>query len=184
MTEDAAPRVMPLPSITDVYDAHVDFVSRMARGLGVPASGIDDVVQDVFLVVHRRLHEFEGRSQLKTWIARIVLNVVRSHRRAHARSRSHDELGDEGVIDAEGKTPQELALEREAVKLLGEILDAMPEEQRAVFVLSEIEGLEMAEIAETMSVNVNTAYSRLRLARKEYERGVQRVRAREEWRQR
>ncbi len=184
MTEDAAPRVMPPPSITDVYDGHVDFVSRMARGLGVPASGIDDVVQDVFLVVHRRLHEFEGRSQLKTWIARIVLNVVRGHRRAHAKSRAHDELGDEGVIDSEGKTPQELALEREAVRLLGEILDAMPEEQRAVFVLSEIEGLEMAEIAETMSINVNTAYSRLRLARKEYERGVQRVRAREEWRQR
>lgn len=182
----AAPpaRTLPVPAIGEVYDAHVEFVARMARGLGVPSSGVDDVVQDVFLVVHEKLHTFEGRAQLKTWIARIVLNVVRSHRRAHAKRRGMDPLDDEAAVDESGKTPHQVALEREAVRLLREILEAMPEEQRAIFVLSEIEGLEMAEIAETLSVNVNTAYSRLRLARKTYERGVERVRAKNDWRDR
>jgi RNA polymerase sigma-70 factor (ECF subfamily) len=159
-------------SIGDIYDAHVAFVARMARGLGVPVAAVDDVVQDVFLVVHRKLGEFEGRAQLRTWIARIVLNVVRGHRRDHARVRASEAFEDDAFIDPQGKSPDEVALEREAVRLLGEILDAMPEEQRVVFVLAEIEGLEMAEVAESLSINVNTAYSRLRLARKEYERGA------------
>ena len=180
----AAPHTFPVPAIGEVYDTHVEFVARMARGLGVPTSGIDDVVQDVFLVVHEKLGSFEGRAQLKTWIARIVLNVVRTHRRAFSKRKGMDPLDDEGAIDPTGKTPHQIALEREAVRLLGEILESMPEEQRAVFVLAEIEGLEMAEIAETLSVNVNTAYSRLRLARKTYERGVERVRARDDWRDR
>jgi RNA polymerase sigma-70 factor, ECF subfamily len=178
------PRTVAVPAIAEVYDAHVEFVARMARGLGVPTSGLDDVVQDVFLVVHEKLGAFEGRAQLKTWIARIVLNVVRSHRRAHAKRRGMGPLDDDDAVDPTGKTPHQIALEREAVRLLGEILGTMSEDQLAVFVLAEIEGLEMAEIAQTLSVNVNTAYSRLRLARKTYERGVERVRARDDWRER
>jgi RNA polymerase sigma-70 factor, ECF subfamily len=184
LTAEVSTRTEPIPAIADVYDAHVDFVARMARGLGVPASGVDDVVQDVFLVVHQKLHTFEGRAQLRTWIARIVVNVVRTHRKAFGKRRALDPLDAEIVIDPQGKTPHEIALEREAVRLLEEILEGMPEEQRAVFVLSEIEGLEMHEIAESLSVNVNTAYSRLRLARKSYERAVERVRATERWRDR
>jgi RNA polymerase sigma-70 factor (ECF subfamily) len=98
--------------------------------------------------------------------------------------RASEAFEDDAFIDPQGKSPDEVALEREAVRLLGEILDAMPEEQRVVFVLAEIEGLEMAEVAESLSINVNTAYSRLRLARKEYERGVQRLRAKDAWRRR
>lgn len=182
LTSDAPPRPVELPAIEEVYDQHVDFVARTARALGVPAGAVDDVVQDVFLVVHRRLGEFEGRSTLKTWIAGIVLNVVRSHRRAFARDRG--EVLPEEPVDPSGKSPGELALEREALRILRRILDDMPEEQRTVFVLAEIEGLEVGEIAGALGLNVNTAHSRLRLARKHYERGVARVRARDGWRQR
>lgn len=179
----AAPAAEKLPSVGEVYDDHVDFVVRMARGLGVPPSGVDDVVQDVFLVVHEKLATFEGRAQLRTWIARIVLNVVRSHRRAYKKSRSHDPIDDE-PIDAAGKTPDQIALERQAMRLLSQILEEMPDEQRTVFVLSEIEGLPMHEIASVEGVSANTASSRLRLARKVYERGVERARAKDEWRRR
>ncbi len=178
IAEGATPeRISASPGIAEVYDAHVDFVARMARGLGVPPSGVGDVVQDVFLAVHRKLDDFEGRSKLRTWIASVVINVVRSHRRAHQRRRLHDAFDEERMIDAREKAPDEAVLEREAVELLMRILEPLPEEQRAVFLLSEIEGLEMAEIAEALGINVNTGYSRLRLARKAYARGLARARS-------
>src|SRR6185436_19202677 len=66
----------------EVYEQNVTFVWRSARRLGVADAAIDDVVQEIFVVVHRRLREFEGRSSLKTWLFAIVLRVVRDHRRS------------------------------------------------------------------------------------------------------
>src|SRR5687767_2802019 len=68
-----------------VYDEHVDFVWRSARRLGVPGTFADDVVQQTFLVVHRRLHDFEHRSSVKTWLFSILLRVVQDHRRSMRR---------------------------------------------------------------------------------------------------
>src|SRR5262245_16282732 len=65
-----------------VYDACFDFVWRNARRLGVPDAQLDDAVQEVFLVVHRRLADFEGRSSIKTWVFGILLKVAADHRRA------------------------------------------------------------------------------------------------------
>ncbi|MFK7984597.1 MAG: RNA polymerase sigma factor [Sandaracinaceae bacterium] len=175
-TESRAPAT-PL-RIADVYDAQVDFVARMARGLGVPASAVPDVVQDVFMVVHRKLPSFEGRAKVRTWIARIVINVVRNHRRAHRKRLLTESLEDDGAVDESAKSPERVLLERQAVAVLQAILATMSEEQRVVFVMAEIEGLEMNEIAEALSINPNTGYSRLRLARKAYQRGVERARAR------
>lgn len=163
--------------IADVYDEQVDFVARMARGLGVPAAAVPDVVQDVFMVVHRKLPSFEGRSKVRTWIARIVVNVVRNHRRAHQKRRLTEPLEEDGAVDESAKSPERVLLERQAVALLQRILASMSEEQRVVFVMAEIEGLDMNEIAEALSINPNTGYSRLRLARKVYQRGVERARA-------
>lgn len=174
------PARAPAPAlrIADVYDAQVDFVARMARGLGVPAAAVPDVVQDVFMVVHRKLPTFEGRSKVRTWIARIVVNVVRNHRRAHRKRQLTESFEEDGAIDETAKSPERVLLERQAVALLQNILGSMSEEQRVVFVMAEIEGLEMNEIAEALTINANTGYSRLRLARKVYQRGVERARAR------
>src|SRR5262245_60871423 len=64
-----------------LYDAHLDFVWRSVRRLGVPASAMDDALQDVFVIVHRKVHEFQGRSSIKTWIFGIVVHVARAYRR-------------------------------------------------------------------------------------------------------
>lgn len=170
------------PSFDEVYEAHVDFLWRSARALGVPVSSVDDVLQDVFVVVHRRLPEFEGRAALRTWLTRILVRVIREHRRRFRRKEDHAALPEE-VIDARTAGPHDEALRAEAVKMLGQILDAMDEDQRTVFVLAEIEQMPVPEIAHAIEVNVNTVYSRLRLARREYERQLARVRAKDAWRQ-
>src|SRR5579859_7717464 len=71
-----------LPAFAEVYEDYFSFVWRSARRLGAPEASVDDVVQEAFVVVYRRLSQFEGRSSLKTWLFGIVLNVVRAHRRS------------------------------------------------------------------------------------------------------
>lgn len=170
----------PPPSVEEVYDGHVDFVARFARGLGVPSAEIDDVIQDVFVVVVRDLAGFEGRASVRTWMARITYNVVRTHRRKRGQ-RQREAVFDE-EIEVEGKTPHDLVLEREAMRAFSQIFAKMPEEQRVVFWLAEVEGLEMAAIAASVGVPVATAHSRLRLARGVYQRGVEQLRAKDAWR--
>src|SRR5262245_15446282 len=70
-----------LGSFEELYEEHFDFVWRSVRRLGVPGASMDDAVQDVFLVVHNKRDEFEGRSTVKTWIFGIVVHVARAHRR-------------------------------------------------------------------------------------------------------
>lgn len=168
-------------SFEAIYDAHFDFVWRSVRRLGVPEHAQDDVVQDVFIVVHRRLSTFEGRSSLKTWLFGIVAHVVRSHKRSRglpqAVDSDPDDLADSGVGN-----PLRAAEAAEAARVLHEILDTLSEERREVFVLMELEEMSAPEAAEALSVKLNTVYSRLRAARQDFEAEVSRRAARDEWR--
>ncbi len=181
--EVSGARPMPRPSFGSVYDAYFDFVWRSVRRLGAPEHVVDDVVQDVFLVVHRRLDDFEGRSSLKTWLFGIALRVVRDHRRALARRRSCEPLRD-SLPGCPTTTPEATAERAEAAATLHAILDAMDDDKRAVFVMAELEQMSVPEIADATSENLNTIYSRLRAARADFEEGVRRHRARDAWRQR
>jgi RNA polymerase sigma-70 factor (ECF subfamily) len=166
----------------EVYDAHVDFVYRSVRRLGVDASSVDDVVQELFLVVHRRLPEFEGRSSIKTWVFGIALRVVRDHRRTIRRKRlGADARADSTELDRladEGLAPFEALARAEAAKVLEGLLDSLDDEKREVFVLAELEGMSVPEISEITGVNTNTIHSRLRVARRTFEEGIARLRAR------
>src|SRR5262245_25709599 len=84
-----APDAGALVSFEALYDEHFDFVWRTVRRLGVPEALVDDAVQEVFLVVHRRLGSFEGRSSLKTWICAIVTRVASDSRRSVRRKSPH-----------------------------------------------------------------------------------------------
>jgi RNA polymerase sigma-70 factor (ECF subfamily) len=180
--EDASGAPFAPPSFDEVYEAHVDYLWRAARGMGVSPSAVDDVLQDLFLVVHRRLPDFEGRASLRTWLTRILVRVVSEHRRRFRRKESgHDELV-EDMLETHQPTPADEAARNEAVALLSQILGAMDEDQRVVFVLAEVEQLPVPEIAASLETNVNTVYSRLRLARKDYEKHLARIRAKDEWR--
>ena len=174
--EDLAP-----PSFEDLYATHVGYLWRSARGLGIPPAAIEDVLQDVFVVVHRRLPEFQGRRGIRSWLTRILVNVVREHQRRFRRKEDHAVLPEE-LSDTSAESPHDAVLRNQAAAVLAAILDALPEDQREVFVLAEIEQIPVPEIADALELSPNTIYSRLRLARSEYQRHLTRFRARDAWR--
>ena len=161
----------PVPPIASLYREHFQFMWRSLRRLGVRDSSVEDAVQDVFLVAHRKLHSFEGRSSLRVWLFAIAIRVAAEHRRRDGRL-----LLDP---DASPLTPHlDKTLElRRRVDLLDRILDELSEEQREVFVMSEIEQFSAPEIAQALGQKLNTIYSRLRLARARFERVLARQRA-------
>lgn len=167
---DPEPFPWVAPSFEAVYDAHFPFVWRSLRHLGVPEAALDDAAQDVFVVVHRRLADFEGRSTLRTWLFGIVLRVAKDHRRAQGRRGPHEAL-DPGLADP-SPGPAEQAHTREAVSRLEKVLLRLDEDKRTVFVLAEVEGLTGREIAIALEIPENTVYSRLRAARRQFDDAV------------
>jgi RNA polymerase sigma-70 factor (ECF subfamily) len=168
------------PSLRAVYEEHFQFVWRSLRRLGVREADIPDAAQDVFLVVHRKLPEFEGRSKISTWLFGITMRVARDRMRlAHVRR----QIGDEEAVLAfadENADVGAQAERRQAAALLESILDGLPIEQRAVFTLFELDGMTGEAIAELLELPLGTVYSRLRLARDAFQRAVARIRARQD----
>jgi RNA polymerase sigma-70 factor (ECF subfamily) len=157
-----------------IYAEHVDLVWRGLRGLGVPEASVEDAVQDVFLVVHRRLESFEARSSFRTWLFGIVLRIARNHRRREQRKGGCASLDAAPEIADAAPGPHEEAATAEALRSLALALGSLDEMKREVFVLAELEQMSAPEIAETLGINVNTVYSRLRVARREFEAAVAR----------
>jgi RNA polymerase sigma-70 factor, ECF subfamily len=160
-----------------LYDEHFRFVWRSLRRLGVNESDLPDAVQDTFLVVHRRLPEFQGRSKMTTWLFGICFRVASDGRkRAHVRRRAGETLVD--TLDERADVAAE-AERRQALARLELLLDELPLEQRAVFTLFELEGMTGDDIAETLEIPLGTVYSRLRLARAAFRQAAARLRAQE-----
>jgi RNA polymerase sigma-70 factor, ECF subfamily len=164
-----------------LYQEHFAFVWRNLRRLGVPSGAQDDAVQDIFLIVHRKLGEFEGRSSFKTWLFGILLRVARRYRQAGRAGPVSPAapVDPDALVDVRGQSPHERAEQAESLHLLHRLLDALDDAKREVFVLVEIEGLSAPEVAEALGVPVNTVYSRLRLARHEFDQAAARHEARQ-----
>jgi RNA polymerase sigma-70 factor (ECF subfamily) len=166
-------------SYEEIYKEHFDFVWRNVRRLGVSEASADDAVQDVFLVVHRRLAEFEGRSTIRTWLFGILSRVARDHRRSRLRQDNKvTAVAAEAKADAP-PTPADLAARREAEGILENLLEEIDEEKREIFVLVELEQMSVADVADTLALNLNTTHARLRAARQQFEAAVARFRAKE-----
>ncbi len=158
------------------YRDHYTFVWRTVRRLGVPPEEVDDVVQDVFMVVHRRLPEFEGRSSLNTWLFGIAYRVIRDHRRKVAARQRREQLASGARPPTE---PDRKLSRRQAAHVLDELLATLDDDQREVMVMADVMNISAPEIAEITGAKLNTVYSRLRLARKAFERALAEFRARE-----
>jgi RNA polymerase sigma-70 factor (ECF subfamily) len=153
----------------EVYAAHVDFVWRVLRGMGVPDAIVEDATQDAFVVVHRRLPEFDGRCAIKTWLFEIAYRVACSYRRKGKRAASHEPIEPfDDTLLARGPSPAESAEHTEARRLVEELLDGIDDDKRAVLVLADIEGMSAPEIAVVTATPLNTVYTRLRRARAEF----------------
>jgi RNA polymerase sigma-70 factor (ECF subfamily) len=180
-----APGVTPPPEneVAELYEQHFDFVWRSLRRLGVRASQLEDAVQDVFVVVQRRLPEFERRSSVKTWLFGIALRVARDHRRRVSRLAVEVATDPEALVGTH-PDPRQAAIETEAARLVQSLLDGLSEERRVVFVMSELEGFTAAEVGEALNLGINSVYSRLRLARRDFAQALRAARARADWKQR
>jgi RNA polymerase sigma-70 factor (ECF subfamily) len=165
-------------SFRALYEAHVDFVWRNLRRLGVYESEVDDRTQEVFVVAHRRFDQFEDRGHgPRAWLFQIVLRVASDARR-HRRRHPEDPDGGDALGRAAVEAPQAEALMRsEALSQLDAALDRIDVGRRAVLVLHEIEEMTAPEIAEVLGIPLNTVYSRLRVARGELEDAVAQLRA-------
>jgi len=155
-------------SFDEVYATHVAFVWRVLRTFGLAEVQVEDAVQDVFLVVHRRLPEWEGRAAITTWLFAIARRVASAHRRRASGDRT-EVLVDEPA----GRDDTFAAMSRaQAAATVFHILQQLDEDKRMVFALVELEQLSVPEVARMLDLNLNTAYSRLRLARHAFELAV------------
>jgi len=163
----------------DVYELHADFVWRTLQHLGVRSADLEDLGQEVFVTVHRRLSTFDGRSKLTTWLFGICLHLVLRHRRrAYFRFElSHAEPPER----VDPNTPEDRYAGEEARVRLERLLDKLSPERRATFLLFEVEGVSCEEIAELTAVPVGTVYSRLHLARKQVAVAAARLRRAGKW---
>lgn len=164
--------------VDQVYEAHVDFVWRSARSLGVREMNIDDVVQEVFVVVQRRLHEFEGRSDIKTWLFGITRRVVRAHVRQLIRRRSQTETSAD-LADPNAACAEAQLATLEGTRLLYALLDELDPDLREVFVLSELEEMSGPSIAEALDLELSNVYARVRRARLAFDAALRRYRAKQ-----
>ncbi len=157
--------------LREIFDDHYEFVYRSVRRLGVPLTHVDDVVQETFIVVGRRLDDFEGRSSIRTWLFGIAMRVANTQRRGEDRRRRRAAVAAESA-----PSETDPYARREAVDLLHRLLTELDDDRRAAFILADFEGMTAVEIAEGLGVNLNTVYSRIRAARKQVGEALQRYR--------
>ena len=166
-----------------VYESMVDYVWNVVCRMGVPQADAEDVVQEVFVTVYRRLGEFEERAQLKTWLFRIAAHLVQHYFRTHAR-KPGDRASAKGteihaLVDQRENGPANQVERRERYDALDRVLGQLDESKRLVFVLAELEQLTLVEIGEVVGANPNTVATRLRAARQAFEKALARFQTRE-----
>jgi len=171
---------LDVPSFKAVYEQHFAFVWSSTRRFGVMPAAMDDVVQEVFMVIHGKLHTLQKPESLRSWIYSIVRRTVSSHHRSRrARDASDAAFAAQARNEAPQLTPFDLTEHNEESKLLWDLLGQVDESKRELLVLVELEGMTVPEASEILEIPLNTAYSRLRTARLAFEAALARRTARE-----
>jgi RNA polymerase sigma-70 factor, ECF subfamily len=161
----------PTSEFDRIYDEQFPMVWRLLRAFGVSASALDDAAQDVFLVVHRRLPDFDGRSSIRTWIYGITEHVAFNHRRQVQRKQGPlTSLDGDHATDDPG--PHERLLDREMAAFVQGFLDALDPSQRILFVLVLVEQVPAPEVAKMLGIPLNTAYTRIRAIKQAFRKAA------------
>jgi RNA polymerase sigma-70 factor (ECF subfamily) len=169
----AAPARASAMSTELLFRAYADFVAAFLSRLGVPQADVDDAVQEVFLVTHRKGGYVPGAAQPRTWLAAIAVLIAQANarKRARRRARSHwDELDDARLDSVD---PHLTLAAREALRRVQRALDTLELSHRAVFVLFEIEGEPCEAIAASFGIPLGTVHSRLHHARRRFMKAYQ-----------
>ena len=163
------------PTFRAVFDAEHGYVWNTLRRLGVREADLKDQSQEVFMVIHGLLADYDASRPLRPWLFGIAYRIALRYRAlARHRREAFGEAPDRADSTPSADEQLEAHQRREIVL---EAIESIDLTKRAVFLMSEIDGVAMPEIADALGIPVNTAYSRLRLARQEFAAAVQRVRA-------
>ncbi len=171
-----APDAPPPPSFRDIFETQGNYVWNTLRRLGAQERDLEDLAHDVFVTVHRRFADYDPSRPLKPWLFGICLRVAMRYRDL---ARHRREVMDVDVEPADDRPDAEaLLVRKQARDLVAEAMEALDMDRRAVFVMHEIDGEGIPEVAEALGIPLNTAYSRLRRARELFEAAVKRIRLR------
>ncbi|MET0384350.1 MAG: sigma-70 family RNA polymerase sigma factor [Polyangiales bacterium] len=149
-----------------LFRAHAPFVATFLQRLGTPGPEVDDLVQEVFVIAHRKGGYVKGPAQPRSWLGAIAMNVARAGHRTRRRNEAPDSPAVE-QLSARADAPDSID-NRRSIERMQRSLEQLPLEQRAAFVLYEVEGETCESIAATWGVPVGTVYSRLHHARRKF----------------
>lgn len=161
-------RKEPALELGAIYEAHASRVASWVARLAGPELDAEDLVHEVFLVVHKQLPKFRGESKLSTWLYSITYNVVRDRRRRERRRIFRTLLGGRQQHQSFVATPVDELEQKQATRLVYQVLDKLKETHRTALILFELEGLSGEEIAELLDISVNTVWVWLHRARAEF----------------
>jgi len=167
----------PGAGFAEVFEAHFDYVWNSLRRLGVREGDLEDLTHDVFFAVHRRFDRFDTKRPLRPWLFGFALRRASDYRRL---ARNRFEVLESGNAPSDpvdsSADPLERALVGESLRIARAALEALELGRRAVFILHDLDEIAMPEVARELEIPLNTAYSRLRLARGELAATVRRLR--------
>jgi RNA polymerase sigma-70 factor (ECF subfamily) len=167
----------PAPRLAEqfrqIFVSELDYVYNSLRRLGIPERDLPDVTHDTFVVVHRKLDQLDPARPVRPWLFGIAYRVASDHRMLCRNHREH--LGVEAHPVSEAPTADEQLAAHEDRRLVTDALAALPLDRRAVIVMHEIDGIPIPDVADALGIPLNTAYSRLRIARRELEVAIKRL---------
>jgi RNA polymerase sigma-70 factor (ECF subfamily) len=162
-----------------IFMKHFDYVWHTLRRLGVRERDLEDVAHDLFLVVLRHFSAYEPNRPAQPWLFAFAVRTAADYRRlARHRVDLVDDVDNVCSLDDQALLPEDQASVNEQLDLVARALDALAWERRLIFVLHEIDGMTVPEAAKILGISVNTASSRLRLAREDFAASVRRLRTR------
>lgn len=158
----------------ELVDRYKDRVFRLLGRYCRDSIECEDLAQEVFLKVFRKLHTFNHESQFFTWLYRITANAATDHL-SRASSRRLRLVEDTGVFergDEERESPTAPLEQQELAAVTREIVASLPEKFRTILVLREFEGLSYTDIAEVLDIQLGTVESRLFRARQRFKTAI------------
>lgn len=167
-------QVEPLgPDFETIYSDQFDYVWASLRRLGVRPADMEDVAQEVFVTVYRRLPSYDPQRPLRPWLFGIAMKVAAAfRRRMHHRREVYHLPGD---VQSGEPDPEQLAGASEARQIINTALQSIADSRRPVFILHDIDQQPMREVADALSIPLHTGYSRLHKAREEFAAAVRRL---------
>lgn len=168
------PTPVPAPEGTclEAFERELDYVYGMLQRFGARPAEIDDLLQEIFVVLHRNWAVLDTTRSLRPWLFGVAFRVVRTHRRRRARETAFAELDPEDT----SPNPEAWMQGQESLALLSSALRHVPGARRSVLVKHDLEGLAVVEIARELSLTKFGVYARLHKARKELASAVRRLR--------